>query len=147
MADRKSPAQRLPDALREAVERTVSATRESVEATRESAKQQAKGTRGRAQEAVDEIVKGAEAGAETLRDRVRGARPVTSDDLKDLRRELRAIGRRLDAIEERLPAKRSGGKAASARSAGGSRSGGSTGSRSGGASGSRSGSGSRSSRS
>ncbi len=107
MAERKSPAQRLPDTLREAVERTVQATRESVEATRESVE----GTRGRAQEAVDDLVKGAEAGAGTLRDRVRGARPVTSDDLKDLRRELRAIGRRLDAIEERLPAKRGGGGA------------------------------------
>jgi hypothetical protein len=118
MADRKSPAQRLPDTLREAVERTVQSTRDSVEATRESAKD----TRGRAQDAVDDLLKGAEAGAETLRDRVRGARPVTSDDLKDLRRELRAIGRRLDAIEERLPKGRSGGGASRAgtKSGGGS---------------------------
>jgi hypothetical protein len=44
---------------------------------------------------------------------VRGAieerRPATSEDLKELRSELRAIARRLDAIEERLPARRSRG--------------------------------------
>ena len=48
-----------------------------------------------------------------MRERVRGAiderRPATSDDLRELRKELRAIGRRLDAIEERLPAARAGG--------------------------------------
>jgi polyhydroxyalkanoate synthesis regulator phasin len=84
-------------------------------------------TRTRAQDAVDELVKGAEAGAEAVRDRVRGAiderRPATSDDLRELRAELRAIGRRLDAIEERLPAPRakrwgSGGSAAKRSGAG-----------------------------
>jgi hypothetical protein len=111
MASGKSPTQRLPDAVREAVERTVEATRESVKTTRESAQD----TRGRAQEALDDLVRGAEAGAETVRDRVRGAiadvRPATSDDIRDLKAELRAIGRRLDAIEEALPAKRGGGGA------------------------------------
>jgi polyhydroxyalkanoate synthesis regulator phasin len=108
MADRKPAPQRLPDAVREAVDRTLQATREGAETTRT-----------RAQDAVDELVKGAEAGAEAVRDRVRGAieerRPATSDDLRELRTELRAIGRRLDAIEERLPApaaKRSGSGAA-----------------------------------
>ena len=103
MANRKPAPQRLPEAVREAVDRTLQATRESAETTRT-----------RAQDAVDELVKGAEAGAEAVRDRVRGAieerRPATSDDLRDLRAELRAIGRRLDAIEERLPPKRSAAK-------------------------------------
>lgn len=102
MADRKSTPARLPDAVREAVERTLDATRESAQTTR-----------SRAQEAVDELVKSAEAGAGAVRERVRGAiderRPATSDDLRELRKELRAIGRRLDAIEERLPAARAGG--------------------------------------
>jgi hypothetical protein len=31
-------------------------------------------------------------------------RPATSDDIRELRKELRAIGRRLDRIEDRLPA-------------------------------------------
>jgi hypothetical protein len=31
------------------------------------------------------------------------ARPATHDDIKAIQKELRAIGRRLDAIEERLP--------------------------------------------
>src|SRR5437588_11026875 len=102
MADRKSTPAGLPDAVREAVERTLDATRESAQTTR-----------SRAQEAVDELVKSAEAGAGAVRERVRGAiderRPATSDDLRELRKELRAIGRRLDAIEERLPAARAGG--------------------------------------
>src|SRR5947208_11977896 len=56
MADRKPNPQRLPDAVREAVDRTLQATRGSAETTRT-----------RAQEAVDEIVRGAEAGAEAVR--------------------------------------------------------------------------------
>ena len=118
MADRKSSAQSLPDAVREAVERTVDATRESVKTTRESSQR----TRGRAQEALDDLVRGAEASAETVRDRVRGAIPATSDDIRELKAELRAIGRRLDRIEERLPAKRGGG---GAKARGGSARGGS----------------------
>ena len=68
-------------------------------------------TRGRGQKAVDDIVKGAETGVEAVRERVRGAiesgRPATYEDIRDLNAELRAIARRLDAIEQRLPAKRS----------------------------------------
>jgi polyhydroxyalkanoate synthesis regulator phasin len=111
MVGGKSPAQRLPDAVREAVEKTIEATRE-----------QAKGTRGRAQDAVDELVRGAEASAEAVRHRVRDAieerRPVTTDDIRELHSELRAINRRLDAIEKRLPAQRrssSGAKRTGAR--------------------------------
>src|SRR5436305_8167393 len=102
MADRKSTPARLPDAVREAVERTLDATRESAQTTR-----------SRAQEAVDELVRGAEAGAGAVRDRVGSVgkaiderRPVTTDDLQEIRSELRAISRRLDAIEKRLPARR-----------------------------------------
>jgi hypothetical protein len=64
-------------------------------------------TRTRAQDAVDELVKGAEAGAEAVRDRVRRGieerRPATSDDIREVRADLRAIVRRLESIEERLP--------------------------------------------
>jgi hypothetical protein len=99
MANRKTTPAKLPDAVRDAVDRTLQATREGAETTRT-----------RAQDAVDELVRGAEAGAEAVRDRVKGAiderRPATSDDLKEVRKELRAIARRLDAIEERLPAPR-----------------------------------------
>jgi hypothetical protein len=101
MANRKTTPPKLPEAVREAVDRTLQATREGAETTR-----------SRAQEAVDEIVKGAGTGAGAVRERVRGAieerRPATSDDLREVRKELRAIARRLDAIEERLPAARSG---------------------------------------
>ena len=97
----------MPDPVREDVERTVQAT---------------VGTRERAQEAMDELVRGTEqragevrrragTGAESVRHRVRGAieplRPVTLEDLRGIQRELRAINRRLDDIEGRLPAKRS----------------------------------------
>lgn len=89
----------MPDAVRDAVERTVQATI---------------GTRERAQEAVDEIVRSADTSRRAVTTRVRealeDARPATAEDIKDLRKELRAIGRRLDAIEERLPAKRAPAK-------------------------------------
>ena len=78
------------DNLREAVERTVDATVGSAERSRS-------------------VAQGA---LEDLRRSVSGAiesrRPATSDDIKELKVELRAIGRRLDKIEERLPKKRSG---------------------------------------
>ena len=107
----------IPDALRDAVERTVQATVE---------------TRGRAQGAVDditgsvdELVKGAEKNLTQRRRSVRAAvgkgLPATQDDVKELRTELRRIARRLEAIEERLPAtkpKPTRSKAKKPRSAG-----------------------------
>src|SRR5215211_8509210 len=88
MARRRTTPKELPDAVREAVERTVQATVGS-----------ARGTRQRAQGAVDELV-GSLRGAESnLADRL----PATRDDIRELKAELRSIGRRLDAIEERLP--------------------------------------------
>jgi polyhydroxyalkanoate synthesis regulator phasin len=93
----------VPDAVREAVERTIQATVGSAQLTRE-----------RAQEAVDEIFRGAGASAESLRDRLTEVfderRPASHDDLKEIRSELRSIARRLDAIEKRLPAKRAPAK-------------------------------------
>ena len=74
------------DALRDAVERTVHASEM---------------TRSRAQGAVDEVGRA----AERLRKQLEGSRPATQDDLKALRKELRAIGKRLDRIEELLPKK------------------------------------------
>ena len=88
MARRRTTPKELSDAVREAVERTVQATVGSAERTRE-----------RAQGAVDDVV-GAVTGA--IEDR----RPATLEDIRELRAELRAIGRRLDAIEDRLPPKR-----------------------------------------
>ncbi|MEA2403806.1 MAG: hypothetical protein QOE08_453 [Thermoleophilaceae bacterium] len=108
MAKRRTTATGVPDAVREAVERTIQATVGS-----------AQETRGRGQKAVDDIVKGAETGVGAVRERVRGAiesgRPATYEDIRDLQTELRAIGRRLDAIEERLPAKRAGTSSAARR--------------------------------
>jgi|SRR5215211_267041 len=69
------------DNLRDAVERTV-------EATLGSAERLARGRRSMA-EALE------------------GRRPATHDDVKELQAELRAIGRRLDRIEEQLPKRRS----------------------------------------
>ncbi|HEV2076110.1 MAG TPA: hypothetical protein VGR10_07700, partial [Thermoleophilaceae bacterium] len=123
MAKRRSKASDLPDALREAVERTVQATVGSAQLTRE-----------RAQEAVDDVVRGAEQGAGAVRDRVRGAergaesvrervlavlderRPATQEDVRDVREELRTIASRLEAIEGRLP--RAGGGSRGSRSGG-----------------------------
>jgi hypothetical protein len=74
------------DALREAVERTVHASEM---------------TRTRAQGAVDELGRA----AERLRKQIEGSRPASQDDIKALRSELRAIAKRLDRIEDRLPKK------------------------------------------
>jgi hypothetical protein len=71
---------------------------------------------------VDEIVERAEAGAESVRARVKGAidttRPATYEDVRDLQAELRALGRRLAAIEERLPASGSGESAGAGKGTG-----------------------------
>ena len=70
-------------------------------------------TRGRAQEALDEVVSGAEQGAKTVRARVRktveATRPATADDIRALRREIRALAKRVEALEGK------GGTATSSR--------------------------------
>jgi hypothetical protein len=72
------------DNLRDAVERTV-------EATVRGAEERLAQSRKSVTEAIE------------------GRRPATADDIKELQKELRAIGRRLDRIEESLPKKRGGG--------------------------------------
>lgn len=124
----------MPDAVREAVERTVQATLGSAQQAREETRERTQGarsraqdalddvartTRGRAQDAVEGVVKQAEVVSERLLGALEEARPATHDDIKALQKELRAIGRRLDAIEERLPASktRPGSKAAGGKAA------------------------------
>ncbi len=117
MARRSTGPKELSDAVREAVERTLQATKGSAEQTRT----RAQGAVDELADTVDDLVRGAEAGLERSRRAVRGAIPATQDDVRDLRSELRAIVRRLDAIEERLPARRGGATAARGRKGGGSR--------------------------
>ena len=95
MAERRD----IPDALRDAVERTVQAT----VGTRELAQ----GAASELSASVDDLVKGAEKGITKSRRSVRAAvgerLPASQDDMKAIRAELRRIDRRLQAIEERLP--------------------------------------------
>jgi len=95
------------DNLRDAVERTVDATLGSAEKGRSAAQ----GALDDLVDSVEELRKGAEEriarSRRSMTDAIEGRRPATSDDIKELRAELRAIGRRLDKIEERLPKKRS----------------------------------------
>src|ERR687895_2646089 len=103
-----------PAELREAVERTVQATLGSAERQRDR-------TQGALDEiagTVDQLRKGAEAGLARGRRAIEDRRPAAAEDIRELKAELRRLGRRLDAIEERLPAKRSGSGAK--RSASGS---------------------------
>jgi hypothetical protein len=106
MARRGANPKELPDALREAVERTVETTLGSAGRSRDAAQ----GALDDLAETVDDLRKGAEQRLARSRRAVAEAidtrRPATYDDVRELKAELRAIGRRLDAIEERLPKRR-----------------------------------------
>jgi hypothetical protein len=97
------------DNLRDAVERTVEATIGSAERSRSVAQ----GALDDLVDSVEDLRKGAEErlarGRKSMAEAIEGRRPASYDDIKELRAELRAIGRRLEAIEERLPKRRSGG--------------------------------------
>jgi chromosome segregation ATPase len=101
-----------PGDLRDAVERTVQATLGSAERQRERTQGALDDLAG----TVDQLRRGAEAGLARGRRAIEERRPATSEDIRELKTELRRIGRRLDQIEERLPAKRSGGAKRSASS-------------------------------
>jgi hypothetical protein len=85
---------------------------------------------------VNETIRGAEEriskGRRSMTEALEGRRPATHEDIKELQKELRAIGRRLDRIEESLPKKRGGG--ASTRGGGSSTRGGGSSTRGGGSS-------------
>jgi chromosome segregation ATPase len=104
-----------PAELREAVERTVQATLGSAERQRERTQGAFDDLAG----TVDQLRKGAGAGIARGRRAIEDRRPATSEDIRELKAELRRIGRRLDAIEERLPAKRAPAKRAPAKRSGG----------------------------
>jgi chromosome segregation ATPase len=99
-----------PSELRDAVERTVQATVGSAERRRERTIDEITGT-------VDNLRKGAEASLARGRRALESSRPATQEDLRELRSELRRIGKRLDAIEERMPAKRAAAKRSPAKRA------------------------------
>jgi polyhydroxyalkanoate synthesis regulator phasin len=110
VARRPTPPKELPDSLREAVERTVEATLGSAGRSREAAQ----GALDDVVQSVDELRREAEQrlarSRRSMAEAIEGRRPASYDDIRQLKAELRAIGRRLDAIEERLPAKRAPAK-------------------------------------
>jgi len=107
-----------PSELRDAVERTVQATLGSAERQRERTQGALDDLAG----TVDQLRRGAGAGLAKGRRAIEERRPATSEDISELKAELRRIGRRLDAIEERLPAKRSSSsRSSSSRSSSGGR--------------------------
>ena len=91
-----------PAELREAVERTVQATLGSAERQRERTQGALDDLAG----TVDQLRKGAEAGLARGRRALEDRRPATSEDIRELRAELRRVKRRLDEIEKRLPARK-----------------------------------------
>jgi hypothetical protein len=103
MARRPAPRE-LPDALREAVERTVEATLGSAERSRDAAQGALDDVVG----TVDELRRGAEQrlarGRRAVAEAIDTRRPATYEDIREVKLELRAIARRLSEIEERLPA-------------------------------------------
>jgi hypothetical protein len=100
-----------PGDLREAVERTVQATLGSAERQRERTQGALDDLAG----TVDQIRRGAGAGLARGRRALERSRPANYDDVREIKAELRRLGRRLDAIEDRLPAKRSTGSSRSTR--------------------------------
>jgi chromosome segregation ATPase len=98
-----------PGDLRDAVERTVQATLGSAERQRERTQGALDDLAG----TVDQLRRGAGAGLARGRRAIEDRRPATSEDIRELKAEIRRIGRRLDAIEERLPATRSAKRPAS----------------------------------
>jgi uncharacterized membrane protein YccC len=115
MARRPANPKELPDALREAVERTVESTLGSAGRSRNAAQ----GALDDLADTVDDLRKGAEQRIARSRKAVAEAidtrRPATYEDVRELKAELRAIGRRLDKIEARLPKGRAPAKRAPAR--------------------------------
>jgi chromosome segregation ATPase len=106
LAKRPTNPKELPDALREAVERTVESTLGSAGRSRDAAQ----GALDDLAETVDELRRGAEQRIARSRKAVAEAidtrRPATYEDVRELKAELRSIAKRLDAIEKRLPARR-----------------------------------------
>jgi polyhydroxyalkanoate synthesis regulator phasin len=106
MARRPGKPSDVPEALREAVERTVEATLGSAGRGREAAQGALDDLAG----TVEELRRGAEdrlsRSRRSVAEAIEGRRLATHEDIGELKAELRAIGRRLDAIEARLPAKR-----------------------------------------
>jgi hypothetical protein len=94
------------DAVRDAVERTIQATLGS-----------ALETRGRAQD----LVRGAEASAEAVRDRVREAievgRPATYDEVRELKAQVQELTRRLEALERAVAGRKPSRGSTTGRSA------------------------------
>jgi hypothetical protein len=102
MARRTAPRE-LPDALRDAVERTVEATLGSAGRSRDAAQGALDDVVG----TVDELRRGAEQrlarGRRAVAEAIDTRRPATYEDVHNIQLELRAISRRLSEIEERLP--------------------------------------------
>jgi hypothetical protein len=109
MAKRPSTPKELPDAVRDAVERTVQATVGSADRGRA----RAQGAMDELVDTVDDIRREAEA---RISKGGRAVLPANQEDVREIRAELRKIARRLDAIEDRLPAKRKSGSGKSTRS-------------------------------
>jgi polyhydroxyalkanoate synthesis regulator phasin len=112
MARRRSTPKDVSDAVREAVERTVQAGAGSAERGRDRAQGALDDVVDRVREAEASITKSRRAVAGAVEDRL----PATQGDISELKAELRRIGRRLEAIEERLPKRRSGSSQKRSRS-------------------------------
>jgi polyhydroxyalkanoate synthesis regulator phasin len=102
MSRRRSTSKELPDAVRDAVDRTVQATVGSAERSRDRAQEALDGVVDRVRGAEASITRSRRVVTEAIDDRM----PATHEDIKELKAELRAVARRLEAIEQRLPAPR-----------------------------------------
>jgi polyhydroxyalkanoate synthesis regulator phasin len=105
------------EAVRSAVDQAFQATADQGNKAAASAASATVGARGRAQELVDELAQA----AGKVRVALDELRPTTADELRQLREDLRALERRVAAVEGKAKPKPKSKPKPRARRAGGSR--------------------------
>jgi len=102
-ADDAAPApERVGDALRTAVERTLAVTADSATGTRQRAQGLLDDVVRRGQEARDQVARRGESATARLAEAIGELRAADGEDLGELRARLEALERRLGALETRV---------------------------------------------
>lgn len=101
-ADPDASSERVGDALRAAVERTLAATADSATETRQRAQSLVDDVVRRGQVARDQVTKRGEEATTRLAEAINDLRSAESEDVEELRERVAVLERRLAAMEARL---------------------------------------------